>query len=457
MDDPKRAHHLIDRRVFLTGGAAALALRHPCAGASPLKPNVIFILADDLGRSDLGCYGQKKIRTPNIDRLAAEGMLFTQAYAGGAVCAPARCTLMTGLHTGHATIRHNHSTLRRQARVSLGTADITVAQVMKSAGYTTALFGKWGLAGPDDPAGAPTRHGFDEWLGFLDNDHAKEYYAEFLWRGEHKEIVNENLNKACGVYTPNLFTREAITLVRDHQRHPFFLYLSYAIPHAPWVIPSNEPYTKENWTQQQKNYAAMTTHMDNDIGRIMTVLKEAGLDNNTIVFFSSDNGAGFEEGIGLFGSTGSLRGRKGTLYEGGIRVPMIARWPGKIKPGSVSQQLFTFWDFLPTAAAIARAEIPPKLDGISVLPALLSNTVRDQERPLYWELHGDGRFQQAVRIGKWKGVRAGVKQPLEIYDLSRDPGESHNLAGAQPEIVARMEAFLRHARTDAREYPVSER
>lgn len=452
MNSSKRALHSMNRRDFLTGAAASLALGRTSMGASPAKPNVIFILADDLGRSDVGCYGQKKIKTPNIDRLAAEGMRFTQAYAGGAVCAPSRCTLMTGLHTGHSTIRHNFSISRNKERVSLRAEDVTVAQVMKSAGYATGIFGKWGLAEPDT-GGVPTRHGFDEWLGYLNNDHATEYYTDFLWRGEHKEIIKENLNDARRVYTHDLFTREAIGFIRKHLRDPFFLYLPYTIPHGERVVPSDAPYTKENWTQEQKNYAAMTTRMDSDIGRIVALLKESGLDSNTIVFFASDNGAGFNaEGVALFGSTGPLRDKKGTVYEGGIRVPMIARWPGKIKPGSVSEQLFTFWDFLPTAAELVGANTPAKIDGISILSALLSNKLKDQERPLYWEAHGNG-FQQAVRMGNWKGVRPALKQPLELYDLSRDIGESKNLASAQPAIVARMEAFLRDARTEAPEYP----
>jgi len=441
----------MNRRAFLTGAAASLALGRTSAGAPTARPNIIFILADDLGRSDLGCYGQKKIKTPNIDRLAAEGMRFTQAYSGGTVCAPSRCTLMTGLHTGHATIRHNFSVLRNKERVSLRAEDITVAQVMKSAGYSTAIFGKWGLAEPDT-GGVPTRHGFDEWLGYLNNDHATQYYTDHLWRGEHKEIIKENLNNARRVYTHDLFTREAIGFIRKHQRDPFFLYLPYTIPHGQRVVPSDAPYTNENWTKEQKNYAAMTTRMDGDIGRIMALLKETGLDNNTIVFFASDNGAGFKEGIDLFNSTGPLRDKKGKVYEGGIRVPMIARWPGKVKPGTISEQIFTFWDFLPTAAELAGAKTPPKLDGISIVPALLENKLKDQERSLYWESHTSG-FQQAVRMGNWKGVRAGLKQPLELYDLSRDIGEANNVASAHPDVLARIEKYLRSARTEAPEYP----
>ena len=436
---------LITRRKFLAGAAAIAASR------AAARPNIIFILADDLGCFDLGCYGQKKIRTPNIDRLAAEGMKFNQAYAGGVVCAPSRSCLMTGMHTGHTTVRNN-SSVRTGERVPLRAEDITVAKVLKGAGYATGVIGKWGL-GEAGTTGIPNRQGFDEWFGYLNQDHAVDYYTDYLWRNQQKEILKGNLSGGRREYTHDLFTREAVRFIRAHNTEPFFLYQAYTIPHSNHEVPSDAPYAGERWTQEQKNYAAMVTRMDADVGRLVGLLKEAGLDANTLVFFSSDNGAGFKEGIELFRSTGSLRGRKGDVYEGGIRAPMIARWPGKIRPGSTSEQVWAFWDFLPTAAELAGAKAPPNIDGLSIVPTLLGQKQKQREYS-YWEAYPKGGFCQAVRMGDWKGVRQGLKGPLELYNLAHDVAESHSVAAEHPDVVAKIEAILRTARTDAAEYPV---
>jgi arylsulfatase A-like enzyme len=446
----------ISRRDFLgyIGGGAAVAasLRLGPASAEPAEtrpPNIIFILADDLGYGDLGCYGQKVIKTPCIDRLAAEGVRFTDCYAGSTVCAPSRCCLMTGFHTGHARVRGN-------ARIPLLPENVTVAEVLKEAGYATGIVGKWGLGEPDT-SGIPNRQGFDTWFGYLNQGRAHNYYPDYLWKNEEKFFLKGNENNKKGEYSHDLFTKEALDFVRRHKDKPFFLYLAYTLPHANnelgretgngMEVPSNEPYAKENWPLQQKNHAAMITRMDRDVGRLMELLTKLGIDKNTVVFFSSDNGPHREGGAKpeFFDSNGALRGIKRDLYEGGIRVPMIVRWPGKIKPGTVSGQVWTFWDFPPTAAEIARARAPVNIDGISMVPAILGKKQRDHDF-LYWEFHERG-FTQAVRMGKWKAVRFRNRQGLELYDLEADISEEQNVAGKHPRVVAKIEEYLKSART----------
>lgn len=430
------------------------------------NPNIIFILADDLGWGDLGCYGQKRIRTPNLDRMAAEGIRFTDAYAGSTVCAPSRCALMTGLHMGHALIRGN-------ARVPLRPKDTTVATVLKRAGYATGIIGKWGLGEPGS-TGIPTKQGFDYWFGYLNQHHAHNYWPTHLWRNEEKVALKNVVPKedAAGggvaseriEYSHNLFAEEALAFVEKHRDKPFFLYLALTIPHANneagkegMEVPSDEPYTNEDWPQAQKNMAAMVTLMDRDVGRLLDHLKKLGIDGDTIVFFTSDNGPHREGGNNpdFFDSNGPLRGIKRDLYEGGIRVPMIVRWPGQIKPGTVSDFPWAFWDFLPTACDIAGAEPPKGLDGISVLPVLRGEKLL-LERYLYWEFHERG-FTQAVRLNNWKAVRKGATQPIELYDLAADIGETSNVADKHPDVVAKIEAFMAQARTESEHWPALER
>ena len=431
------------RRELLSASAAGLL--------QPRGPNILFILADDLGCFDLGCYGQKEIRTPNIDRLAAEGTRYTQVYAGHAVCAPSRCCLMTGLHTGHATIRNNHSQ-RTGERVPLNASDVTIAEVLQSAGYKTGIIGKWGLGEPDTP-GVPNRQGFDEWFGFLNQDHAVDYYTDYLWRNETKEILKGNLNGAKGEYVQDLFTRDAIRFLRAHQREPFFLYLAYTTPHADHMVPSDAPYTNKPWDQEDRNYAAMVTRMDRDIGRITSLLDELKLEGNTLVFFTSDNGAGYAKGLPLFKGTGHLRAKKSDLYEGGIRVPMIARWKGVIPAGRTSNEPWAFWDFAPTAAELCGTKMPPAIDGISVEYALLGKPQREHPY-FYWETNGKQGFNQAVRLGDWKAVRFAGKNTLELYNLRTDEAAENDVAARNPEAVARMRKIMQTARTDNPEYPV---
>jgi arylsulfatase A-like enzyme len=437
------------------------------------KPSIIFILADDLGYGDLHSYGQAKIKTPNLDRLAAEGMSFTSFYAGSTVCAPSRCALMTGLHTGHAIIRGN-------ATLPLRPQDQTVAEVLKQAGYRTALIGKWGLGNPST-TGVPQKKGFDEFFGYLDQVHAHNYYPDYLWRydpptdakpgydGRVEFTANQGGGK--GVYVNDLFTSAALNFVRLNKPEPlnnyrpFFLYLSYTIPHANneegqrtgngMEVPSDAPYSDQPWPAVERNKAAMITRLDGYVGQLLDKLRELRIEESTIIFFSSDNGPHKEGGVDpkFFQSSGPLRGIKRDLYEGGIRVPLIVRWPGKIKPGAINGQPWTFWDFLPTAAEMADAKLPPKLDGISMLPALLGKGQTNGHDFLYWEFHERG-FQQAVRMGDWKAVRPQAGASLELYNLSTDLGEKHNVAEQNPEAVARIEEYLKTARTESDHWPI---
>jgi len=417
-------------------------------------PNIIFILADDLGYGDLGCYGQKRIKTPNIDRLAAEGMRFTQCYAGSTVCAPSRCCLMTAVHTGHARIRGN-------ARGPLEMADLTVAEVLKPAGYRTAAIGKWGL-GNEGTTGIPNKHGFDEWFGYLDQTHAHNYYPDFLWRNERQWHVPGNVNGQKGDYSHDWFTRTSTNFIRINQKYPFFLYLAYTIPHANnelkdkgMEVPNDAPYSKEAWPPQEKNKAAMITRLDADVGKILDKLKELKIDQETIIFFSSDNGPHKEGGVDpkFFESAGPLRGIKRDLYEGGIRVPMIVRWPGRIRAGSTNDQVWAFWDFLPSAAELAGVKPPHDIDGISMVPTLLGTKQTNQHEFLYWEFHERG-FQQAARMGEWKAVKLGTNQPVELYNLKTDLGEKENIADKHPDIVAKIDNYLKTARTDSKDWPI---
>lgn len=436
--------------MLLIGGMAGCA-------ATRERPNVIFILADDLGYGDLGCYGQKMIATPRIDRLAAEGTRFTQFYAGSTVCAPSRCCLMTGMHTGHATVRGN-------ARVPLRPEDVTVAEVFKQAGYATGIVGKWGLGEPGT-TGIPNRKGFDEWFGYLNQTHAHDYYPTKLWRNEQEVILEGNTNNGRKQYSHDLFTHEAISFIERHKDGPFFLYLAYTIPHANnelgaktgdgMEVPDYGPYTGRDWPVPEKGKAAMVTRMDGDIGRIMDQLKRLGIDERTLVLFTSDNGPHKEGGVkpDFFNSSGPLRGIKRDLYEGGIRVPMIVRGPSRVPEGRVSDQVWTMWDFLPTVCDLVGRPAPAGIDGISMLPLIKGRPQERRHEFLYWELHEKGS-RQALRMGDWKAVRIRAGQPLELYNLKSDPGERTNVAARHLDVVARIEVYLKTARTDSEHWPV---
>ncbi len=417
-----------------------------------LRPNIIYILADDLGYGDVGCYGQKEIHTPNIDRMAAEGIRFTRHYAGAPVCAPSRCSLLTGKNMGHASIRGNKEILP-EGQMALPPSEHTVAAVLKDAGYTTGLIGKWGLGGPGS-AGEPERHGFDHSFGYLCQRQAHDYYPTHLWKnGRRVELDGKS-------YSHDLFTEEALRFIRAGTSRPFFLYLAYTIPHAALQVPDLAPYADKNWSGEKKRYAAMVTRMDRDVGRILALLKELGLDRKTLVIFTSDNGPHAEGGAhpSLFDSAGGLRGMKRDLYEGGIRVPMIARWTGTVKAGAVSDHVSAFWDVLPTLAGLAGVDAPAGIDGISMEP-LLRGREGGQRRheSLYWESHEQGGGQALLR-GRWKAVRLDVRlnpdAPLELYDLESDPSETTDVAGRHPEVAAEMMRLMSDARTDTADFPL---
>ncbi|HUW19309.1 MAG TPA: arylsulfatase [Sedimentisphaerales bacterium] len=454
-------------------GAAALALPWPMRAWASLKPgpNIILIVADDLGYGDLGCYGQEKTLTPNIDRLADEGMRFTQCYAGSTVCAPSRCSLMTGMHNGHNRIRDN-----LPHNIFLQPDDLTVAEVLKQAGYKTGAIGKWALGDPGS-WGVPNYQGFDYWYGHLKQDLAIYYYPTHLWENDRivmmQDLVMVNdVGKMVGnrggqriKYTHDLFTEKAVSFIERHREDPFFLYLAYTLPHfsdypadSPdhYMVPSDEPYTDKDWPQIAKNYAAMITRMDRDVGRILELIKKLGIDENTILFFTSDNGPylGAAPPREFFDSNGPLRGGKRDLYEGGIRIPMTARWPGKVPAGCVSDRVWAFWDFLPTAAELAGLPVPKDIDGISMLPELLGKPQKNHDY-LYWDYgHVRKTYKQAVRMGDWKGIRNGAKAPIELYNLRDDPGESKNVAAQNPQVVSQIEGIMRTARTDSQDYPI---
>jgi arylsulfatase A-like enzyme len=458
-----------NRREFLSLAAGGVLTALPLAGCErrlagngnpSKKPNIIFIMADDLGYGDIGCYGQKHILTPNIDMLAEEGMLFTDCYAGSTVCAPSRSALMTGQHTGHTRVRNNMAkaggTLvtdngSPERRVPLEAEDVTVAEVLKQAGYATGITGKWGLAEPNTD-GVPSRQGFDEWFGYLNQRRAHTYYPPYLWRNEEKMMIEANADGRRGQYSHDMFTRFALDFIRRHKDGPFFLYLPYTIPHAKYEIPSTEPYTNKSWPDDAKVYAAMVTRMDADVGRIMKLMKELDIDKRTLVFFCSDNGAA-KRWEGIFDSSGPLRGQKTNLYEGGIRTPMIVRWPGKVPAGKTSDAPWYFADVMPTLAEIAGAARPVNIDGINVLPLLLGEKQRTDDRFLYWEFPA-GKFQQAVRWRNHKAIRSAPGKPLELYDLSRDIGEKNDIAEENPEVVAKIEIYLKTARTESPNWPI---
>ncbi len=447
---------------------ASLTANHVAADERP--PNIIFILADDLGHGHLGCYGQKQIQTPHIDRLAKEGLRFTQAYAGCTVCAPSRSVLMTGLHTGHCPVRNNGG------QFVMRDEDHSVAEVLKSAGYATGCFGKWGQGDHGSP-GEAIKQGFDEHFGYLHQVHAHFYYPDFLWENDHKFPLEGNADGKHGQYAHDVIMQRADDFIRRNQAKPFFLYLTPTIPHVELAVPEDSLAKYRGKFPKQliddprpgyidaedgyATYAAMISRLDDGVGRIMAQLKELKLDENTIVFFSSDNGAQgsgpWQTLVTFFDGTGGLRGSKGDMYEGGIRTPLLARWPGKIKPGGISDLPAYFPDVLPTLAELAHAKIPAclRVDGQSIVPELLgekaAGRAQFQHEFLYWELPaGKGDHQIAVRKGNWKAVRRKNALPLELYDLATDPKETKDVATEQPEVVAKIEAFLKTCRVPDR-------
>jgi len=422
------------------------------------KPNIIFIMADDLGYGDLGCYGQRLIETPNVDQMAMEGMRFTQCYAGGAVCAPSRSVLMTGQHLGHTRVRKNKcrtggvpdEMTGHGCRPPLLPEDVTVAEVLKSAGYATGITGKWGLGDPGT-TGEPNKQGFDEWFGYLNQNHAVFYYTDYLWHNGKKVTLHGNLDGKKQQYTHDLFTGFALRFISRHSHEPFFLYVPFTIPHFNIEVPDTEPYTDKPWPEKAKKFAAMITRMDNSVGLILGLLKDLHIDDNTIVFFCSDNGAS-KSGGPIFNSGGPLKGGKGGFNEGGIRTPMVVRWPGKVPAATLSDTPWYFADVLPTAAELAGAKTPDNIDGASILPSLLGKHQDLSGRFMYWE-SPPPKLSQTVRWGNYKAMRRKPNAPLELYDLAADLREQHNIADEHPDIIAVFEEYLKTARTESAYWP----
>lgn len=436
------------------------------------KPNVILILADDLGYGDVGCYGQKIIQTPQLDRMAAEGMRFTQFYAGSTVCAPSRSVLMTGLHTGHTRVRGNAGPENSGAQM-LRDADLTVAELFRSAGYATALIGKWGLGMPGDE-GVPNKQGFDYFYGYLSQHHAHNHFPDFLWRNEERAPL-PNIVTPVGTagggyatkrvkYASDLFAEESLAFVEQHRGQPFFLYWALVVPHANnersralgdgQEVPDYGPYADRDWHSSLKGQAAMITRMDRQIGQLLARLKQLEIDDRTLVIFSSDNGPHKEGGPqydpNFFQASGPLRGIKRSLTDGGIRVPFIARWPGQIKPGSVSDHVGYFGDFLATASELAGTSPPANLDSISLVPTLLGRDAQQARHEyLYWEFYEGGVSQAVLLEGRWKGIRLKKSTaPIQLYDVKNDIGEQTDVAADHPELVARIGKIMSTAHVD---------
>ena len=481
--------------ILATAAAGAATLvaaqqRRPERAPSAERPNIVFVLADDLGYGELGSYGQKKIRTPRLDRMAAEGMRFTQFYSGSTVCAPSRGTLLTGLHTGHAYVRDNQELggfldEEERGQIALPPDHPTVARWLRARGYATAVIGKWGLGGPQS-TGVPTKQGFDFFFGYLDQKQAHNYYPTHLWRNEeryplrnayfspHQTLEGDPRDpkayeKYRGTdYAIDFMTREATDWLRANRSKPFLLYFAPTIPHVALQVPEaalkeydgrfpETPYTGDKRYLPQRTpraaYAAMITYLDAQVGRILDTLKEIGADERTLVIFTSDNGATFDVGgapTAFFESNGPLRGHKTNLYEGGIRVPMIARWPGRIRAGATSDHVGANWDMWSTVAELAGGEPPEKTDGISIVPTLLERGTQRRHETLYWEFHSQGS-SQAVRMGRWKGIRNNAKAnpngPIELYDLETDPAEKADVSSKHPDIVRRIADIMRESHT----------
>ena len=448
------------------------------ASSSQAKPNLIFIMADDLGYGDLGCYGQKLIKTPRLDQMAKEGMKFTRFYSGSTVCAPSRSVLMTGQHMGHTHVRGNAG--GDMSRQSLRDIDLTVAEKLKETGYKTALIGKWGL-GEVGQEGHPLKQGFDYFYGYLNQVHAHNFYPEFLWRNQKKHVLKNVVKPVSDKpragfmggaatkrveYSHDLFTAEALTWIKANKENPFFLYLPLTIPHANnegtrmfgdgAEVPDYGIYEKENWTKQDKGQAAMITRMDRDVGRLLDLLKELKIEENTLVMFTSDNGPHNEAGHNpeLFKPAGPLRGMKRTLTEGGIRVPTLAWWPNTIEPNSISDQPFYFGDLMATACDMTQSDMPLQTDSLSFLP-ILKGKAEEQKRHkyLYWEFY-ERTFRQAVIMEDWKLIRSGMdNQRLELYDLKNDIHEDVNLIKEQPAVAQRMLSYMESAHVPHLNWP----
>ena len=436
----------------------------PASFAAERRPNIIFILSDDLAQGDVGCYGQKLIQTPNLDRMAREGTRYTQAYCGTTVCAPSRTSLMIGQHTGHSPIRANRE-IGEEGQMPLPAGTFTVAQLLKSAGYATACCGKWGM-GMFDTTGSPLKLGFDHFFGYNCQRHAHSYFPKYLYNDDKRVELpgNDGNTKVDGkgaIYAQDLIADETLKFVRNNKDRAFFLYYSITLPHGTFQINEQGSYKDKPWSEQEKNYAAMVTRLDTDVGRLLALLKELKLDENTLVMLAGDNGSSFAPdsplGKRFEQAANGMRGYKRELYEGGLRNAGLARWPGTVPADRVSDEPWAFWDFLPTCAELTGVRIPAgaRIDGLSLVPFLKGGPAPKRDC-FYWELHESASLQ-AVRWGDWKAVRNGPSKPIELYDLKTDAAESKNLAAEKPELIAKAEALMRASRTDDPNWPMRDR
>jgi arylsulfatase A-like enzyme len=468
--------------------AIALSVLYSCAQPSSKnaekdgadRPNIIYILADDLGYGDLGCYGQQKIKTPNIDRMASQGMLFTQHYSGCAVCAPSRSSLLTGQHTGHTYIRGNME-VQPEGQEPLAASAITIAEILKQAGYRTGAFGKWGL-GMAGTEGSPNKQGFDEFFGYLCQRYAHRYYPEYLWDNDQKFMLDGNDWNNQKTYAPDVIQQRTLEFIRINKGNPFFAYVPMVIPHAELIAPedsflnlyngqleekpwgydniSDDPHRGNDYgsgnfevrgyapvNNPRAMFAAMVSRLDHQVGEILNLLNELGIAENTMVIFTSDNGPHQEAGADpdFFNSNSGFRGYKRDLYEGGIRVPMIVKWPAKIKTAAKTAHVSAFWDVLPTLAEATGSGSHDNIDGISFLPVLMGKEFQQQHTSLYWEFHEMGG-RQALRKGDWKLVKYNVLVPekttVELYNLKTDTKEQNNVAAQHPDIVDELAKIM---------------
>lgn len=439
------------------------------------RPNLIWIMADDLGYGDLGCYGQKVIQTTELDRMAKEGLRFTQFYAGATVCAPSRSVLMTGQHHGHTRVRGNAGQKNPLAQ-ALRAEDTTVAKVLQQAGYETTLYGKWGLGDVGQAeSGLPRKQGFDQFFGYLNQHHAHNHFPDFLWENESRAgLPNEVVpvgaegggyaTKAVQ-FADDLLAEKAIAYVQAKHEKPFFLYWSLVIPHANnertrelkngAQVPDFGPYADTDWPEPDKGQAAMITRLDTMVGRMLQTLRKTGLDRNTLVIFTSDNGPHNESNHNLkrFNPSGPLKGIKRSLTDGGIRVPCIAWWPGTIKPGRESSHVAYFGDWMATAAELAGTNTPAGCDSISFAPTLKGQGVQAEHEWIYWEFHEKNFTQAALLNGRWKGIRTGLDGSVALYDLETDIGETTDVATKHPEVAERIAQYLSTARSESSDWP----
>jgi len=473
--------------LWLTLGSSNRVWAADLGADSKTLPNIVLIVADDLGYGEVGCYGQKWIKTPRIDKLAAEGMRMTDFYAGAPVCAPSRCVLMTGKHLGHAHVRDNgdHSKenlneLKERyhwefpGQTPLPDQEITLGEILKQQGYVTAAIGKWGL-GQFGTTGDPNRQGFDLFYGFNCQRHAHNHYPRFLWRNAEKVALPGNDRTLRGeTYSQDKFIETSLQFIRDNRRNPFFLYLPFAVPHLSIQVPEDSlaeyqgKIPEKNYEHQgylehpspRAGYAAMITRMDRGIGEIIDFIEELDLAGDTLIIFTSDNGPTYDRLGGsdseFFESAGGFRGYKGSVYEGGIRVPLIARWPGKIPAGKTSDVPAAFWDLFPTACDLIGAKVPAEVDGVSLLPTWTTTGEQVPHKFLLWDFPGYGG-QQALRLGRWKGVRRNIKKGnnrLELYDLKVDPAESNDVSEQNPDIVNKIDGLLKIERSESELFPL---